>query len=225
MQRKLEGKSVIVAGASGGLGSAVCSNLAKAGARLVLVGRDASRLASLGLPGPQVAGDLRAIATSDAAVAAALSEYGRLDGVVNAAGVVAFGEVEALSDDVIDEMLIANLVGPIRLIRAALRSLEEGGFIADISAVVAEQPVAGMAFYSATKAALTAFDRALTRELRRRKIDVIDIRPPHTETGLANRPIAGSAPRLPEGRDPDAVAQKIIEAIEAGVRELASEDF
>lgn len=82
-----------------------------------------------------------------------------------------------------------------------------------------------MACYSATKAALTAFDQALARELRRRRVDVIDIRPPHTETGLANRPLAGKAPRLPEGLAPDAVAVTVVEAIRAGARELASSDF
>jgi len=54
-----------------------------------------------------------------------------------------------------------------------------------------------MAAYSATKAGLTAFDKAAAAEFRRRQIRVIDIRPTHTETGLANRPIAGRSPRLP----------------------------
>jgi cyclic-di-GMP-binding biofilm dispersal mediator protein len=145
--------------------------------------------------------------------------------VVNAAGAVAFGEVDSLSDEVIDRLLAANLVGPIRLMRAAIPRLESGGFIANLSAIVAEQPTAGMAFYSATKAALTGFDRALARELRRRRIDVIDVRPPHTETGLADRPVAGKAPRLPAGLAPGAVADRIVEATMAGARELAASDF
>ena len=59
-----------------------------------------------------------------------------------------------------------------------------------------------MAAYSASKAALTAFDRVARLEARRRDIRVIDIRPPHTETGLAGRPIAGSAPKLPPRTGP-----------------------
>jgi cyclic-di-GMP-binding biofilm dispersal mediator protein len=225
VKRELDGTSVVLAGASGALGAAIGARLAKAGARMVLFGRDASRLAGTHLPGLPVVGDLRDPGACASAVETALANYGRLDGVINAAGLVAFGNAETLTDDVIDELLIANLVGPIRLLRAALPHLEAGGFIANLSAIVAEQPVAGMAFYSATKAALTAFDRALARELRRRRIDVIDIRPPHTETGLANRPIAGVAPRLPAGLAPDAVAEKIVESIMAGAREVASEDF
>jgi cyclic-di-GMP-binding biofilm dispersal mediator protein len=225
MKRDLHGASVILAGASGALGSAIGARLAKAGARMVLFGRDASRLARTRLPGVPVVGDLRDPAACSSAVETALSSFGRLDGVINAAGVVAFGNAETLTDAVIEDLLVANTVGPIRLVRSALPHLEPGGFIANLSAIVAEQPVAGMALYSATKAALTAFDRALAREQRRRRVDVIDIRPPHTETGLASRPIAGTAPRLPEGLSPDVVAEKIIESIEAGAREVASDEF
>ncbi len=225
MARELDGASIVVAGASGVLGSAVGSRLVKAGARLVLFGRDASRLSAVPLQGVAVVGDLGDPRACEQVVEAARSSYGRLDGVVNAAGAVAFGPAGELSEEVMEALLVANFLGPIRLARAALPHLEDGGFVANLSAIVAEQPTAGMAFYSATKAALTAFDRALARELRRRRVDVIDIRPPHTETGLAQRPIAGTAPRLPEGLSPDVVAQKIVEAIETGVREVASSDF
>jgi cyclic-di-GMP-binding biofilm dispersal mediator protein len=225
MKRSLDGASIVLAGASGGLGSAIGKELEGAGAHLVLFGRDEARLSAAGVSGHRVLGDLRDAAACEAAVQAALSHHGRLDGIVGAAGTVAFGEVPDLTDEVIDTLLVSNLVGPIRLTRAALPHLSEGGFIANVSAIVAEQPTAGMAMYSATKAALTAFDRALSRELRRRQVDVIDIRPPHTETGLANRPIAGTAPKLPKGLEPDAVARKIVEAIQRGARELASKDF
>jgi cyclic-di-GMP-binding biofilm dispersal mediator protein len=224
-KRNLDGASIVLAGASGGLGSAIGARLSKSGARLVLFGRDDSRLAATGLEGERTTGDLGDPEACEAAVQRAVDSYGRLDGIVNAAGTVAFGEVPSLTDEVMEGLLVANLVGPIRLVRAALPHLEEGGFIANVSAIVAEHPTAGMAFYSATKAALTAFDQALARELRRRRLDVIDIRPPHTETGLAERPLAGTAPNLPEGLDPDAVARTIVEAIASGSRELPSNAF
>jgi short-subunit dehydrogenase len=82
-----------------------------------------------------------------------------------------------------------------------------------------------MVAYGASNAALTAADRALTRELRRAGVDVIDVRPPHTETGLAGRPLAGEAPRLPRGLDPDAVVRRVLDAIEEGRAEVASADF
>jgi cyclic-di-GMP-binding biofilm dispersal mediator protein len=98
-------------------------------------------------------------------------------------------------------------------------------FACTISAVVAEQPVAGMAAYSASKAAVTAFDAAVARELRRSGIRVLDARPPHTETGLASRPVAGQAPALPRGLEPQAVAQRIVTALLDGERDLPAASF
>lgn len=225
MKRSLKGASILLAGASGGLGRALGARLDEAGAKLVLFGRSTSRLDASGLPGPQALGDIADAKACRRAVEQAVSHHGRLDGVVNAAGVVAFGPVETLGDPVVDELLATNLVGPLRLVQAALPVLEEGGFLAQVSAVVAERPTAGMAFYSATKAALTALDHALARELRRRRIDVLDIRPPHLATGLDSRPIAGEPPRLAEGMAPDRAADRIVRAIEDGERELGSDAF
>ncbi|MBW2423538.1 MAG: SDR family oxidoreductase [Deltaproteobacteria bacterium] len=224
-RRNLDGASIVLAGATGRLGREIGARLVKAGARLVLFGRNEDRLAELDLPGQRVCGDIADAEACGLAVATAIEAYGRLDGVVNATGVVAFGLVEELDDETVDELLATNLLGPLRLAREALPKVEKGGFIANLSAVVAEAPVAGMAFYSATKAALTALDTALAREARRRRVDVLDLRPPHTETGLADRPIAGDAPKLPEGLDPDAVAERIVKAIESREREVASSDF
>jgi cyclic-di-GMP-binding biofilm dispersal mediator protein len=82
-----------------------------------------------------------------------------------------------------------------------------------------------MAAYGASKAALMAFDAGLAREARRTGVRVIDARPPHTETGLADHPIAGTAPRLPTGLDPDAVAERIVQAIADGETDLPSDAF
>lgn len=74
-------------------------------------------------------------------------------------------------------------------------------------------------------AAVRSFDEALAREARRSKIRVLDARPPHTETGLAERPLAGTAPKLPVGLDPHHVAFTICEALEQGVKDLPSTSF
>ena len=54
---------------------------------------------------------------------------------------------------------------------------------------------------------------------------MVDVRPPHTETGLADRAISGTAPPLPTGLDPDAVAERIVAAVEAGAREVPAAGF
>jgi NAD(P)-dependent dehydrogenase (short-subunit alcohol dehydrogenase family) len=148
-----------------------------------------------------------------------------LTGVVFAAGVVAFGDLADLDDDVLDQLVLVNLMAPIRVARAAARNLPAGGFLLNLSAVVAEQPMKGMAAYSATKAGLTAFDRAAAAELRRHRIRVIDVRPAHTETGLAQRPIAGQPPRLPTGSDPASVARRIVRAIVEDELDVPSSGF
>jgi cyclic-di-GMP-binding biofilm dispersal mediator protein len=205
--------------------------LAAGGAKLTLLGRDAGRLEALGLDATLVTGDLRDPQTATSAVAAAVSAHGRLDGLVFAAGVVAFGPVGDVPDDVLLDLFLINTLAPIRLLQAALshlvasRDAGHSPFVANLSAVVAEQPTAGMAAYSASKAALTAYDSAAARELRRAKIRLIDARPPHTETGLADRPIAGSAPRLPQGLAPDDVAGRVVSAIVNDETDLPSGAF
>ena len=193
----LQGAHVLVVGATGGLGTPISRELAAQGAVLTLSGRSTERLGRAGHElGPQVlgvaAGDLLSPGVPDQLVAEAHARQPLL-GVVFAAGVVAFGEIGDLDDDVLDQLVLVNLMAPIRIARAAVAVLPAGGFLATISAVVAEQPMKGMAAYSAVKAGLTAFDAAAAAELRRRNIRVLDIRPTHTETGLANRPIGGAS--------------------------------
>ena len=223
----LDQRSVLVAGATGGLGSAIAANLARRGAKLTLVARRPEPLAELEDHGRTVALDLRTAAACQAAVDAAVEHGGgRLDVVVNAVGVVAFGPVDELSIDAMEELFLTNTFVPIMLARAALPAMTDGGVVVNISGVIAEKNLPGMAAYGASKAAVRSFDEALRREARRRGIRVIDARPPHTETGLADRPIEGRAPSFPEGLDPAAVAATIVDAVVAdGVAELPSGAF
>jgi cyclic-di-GMP-binding biofilm dispersal mediator protein len=222
---KLNDAPILVVGASGGLGQAISRSLAGRGARLALSGRSPDRLRSTGVEGLPVVVDLREPGAAERVVSEAEQALGGLTGVVYAAGVVAFGAVGELDDDDVDELLLLNYLAPARIVAAALPRLGAGGFVANLSAVVAEQPTMRMAAYSASKAALTAFDRVALLEARRRDIRVIDIRPPHTETGLAGRPIAGRSPKLPPGLDPADVAARIVEALAGDEIDLPTEAF
>jgi len=224
-ERSLSGLSVLVVGASGGLGRALAADLAGRGATLTLVARDAERLDAVPAEGHRVALDLRMPSACEAAVDAAIAHGGRLDIVINAVGVVAFGTVAELSSDDMEELFLTNTFIPIMLATAALPKLEKQGAIVNISGVIAEQNLPGMAAYGASKAAVKSFDEALAREARRSKVSVIDARPPHTETGLAERPIAGTSPKMPEGLTPEHVAAVICDAIESGADDLPSTAF
>jgi cyclic-di-GMP-binding biofilm dispersal mediator protein len=159
------------------------------------------------------------------ALRTALASVAPFDGVVNATGVVAFGNVVDLDDATLARLFAVNSIAPIVMLRESAVHMNDGGFFVNISGVVATQPVAGMAAYSASKAAAWAAMTAAGRELRRRRIDVIDARPGHTETGLATRPLAGVAPKMPEGLAPNVVAARIVAAITAGERDLPTEAF
>ena len=219
----LAGQSVLLAGASGGLGTALAAEFERRGATVTSVARNQERLAALG--GHSVALDLRTPDACQLAVAAAVDYGGKLDVVVNAVGVVAFGAVADLSSDAMEELFLTNTFIPIMLATAALPHLQEGGAIVNISGVIAEQNLPGMAAYGASKAAVKSFGEALAREARRSKIRVIDARPPHTETGLADRPIEGTSPKMPEGLTPAHVASVICDALESGAKDLPSSAF
>ena len=227
----LSDKSILVVGATGGLGHPIAELLAARGARLTLHGRDETKLSALSAWGTTVAGDIARADTARRLVDTAVGAHGGLDGIVFAAGIVAFGSIADTPDEVLIDVFTINTLAPIRLLRAALPALTESAqagrdpFALVISAVVAEQPMPGMAAYSASKAALMAYDAAAARELRRSKIRLIDARPPHTETGLATRPRFGTAPGLPQGLAPLEVAERIVTGLESGERDMPSSAF
>lgn len=220
MARDIKGMHFVVVGASGALGSKLASQLNQDGAQVSAIVRDASRLDSA-----SIKRSAQADITDSAALRAAFAELAPFDGVINAAGVVAFGNLVELDDQTLTQLFAINSIAPIVMLRESAPHISPGGFFLNISAVVAQAPMAGMSAYSASKAAVWGAMVAATRELRRQQIDVIDARPPHTETGLANRPLAGVAPKLPIGLDPEVVAVRIVTAIKDGERDLPVESF
>lgn len=221
----LTGRSVLIAGASGGLGSAIARDLAERGATLTLVARRPEPLQALEIDGHRLALDLRDPGSCTTAVRAAIDHGGALDVMVNAVGVVAFGPVANLSVDAMEELFLTNTFVPIWLAKSALPLMRPGGVIVNISGVIAEQNLPGLAAYGASKAAVRSFDEALSREARRNRIRVIDARPPHTETGLATRPVEGTSPKMPSGLDPVHVARVIVDAIAGEASDLPSDAF
>jgi cyclic-di-GMP-binding biofilm dispersal mediator protein len=221
---ELSGAVVLVVGATGGLGSRIAARLTAAGATVVVSGRISADPDAL-------LADLRDRAAAASVVSSVVKRHGRLDGLVIAAGVVAFGPIAELKDDTIRELFDLNVMAPIQLVRSAVPHLAESAeagrdpFIVTLSGIVAEAPTAGLAAYSASKAALNAFTKAATRELRKQGIRFVDARPGHTETHLSTHPIAGTAPLFPAGLDPDSVAARIVRAIVDGERDLPSTAF
>ena len=212
-------KVALVAGGTGGLGRLIAAELSARGCIVVTCSRGPS-------DDPRhVVADLRSPDTTRAVINTVLAQHGSLDIVVNAMGVVAFGEIVSTSIDAVEELFLTNTFGHIFLMQSALSVMAKGSVLVGISGVIAEQNLPGMAAYGASKAAVRSFNEALSRESRRLGVRVIDARPPHTETGLATRAIAGTAPNFPQGLSPISVAQRIVSAIASGEVDLPSSAF
>ena len=210
-------------GATGHLGGLMAHELHQAGSRLFLAGRNEERLTALGaeLDAPTAVLDLRDPASCERVVEAASDAFGGLDVLAICTGVPAFGQADELALGPTRELFDVNVLGPIALVRAALPRLSDHGAITAFSAIVADFPTAGMAAYSASKAALSAYLAALRRERRRQGLTVLDLRPQHMETGFSDRAIAGEHPDLPDPVDAREVVRMAVAALRDGKRELA----
>lgn len=220
---ELAGARTLVVGATGVVGGALARALVDAGAQVAVTGRDRGRLAeraeSLGVRGA-FALDLLDLAACADVVADAARVLGGLDLLVVATGIAAFGSAADTDDAVVEELFAVNTLAPMALCRSALPELAEGGVVVALSAILADAPMAGMAAYSASKAALSGYLTALRREVRRAGVTVLDVRPPHMDTGLVGRAIAGVAPKLPAGHDLDEVVALVLQGISEGRKEL-----
>lgn len=209
------------------LGAEIARLLETRGATVVRAGRNPDHLGG----SDAILADLTEDASAAAIVTASLAAHDRLDGVVIAAGVVAFGPASEVTDETLRRLFETNALAPMRLIREAAPYLAASAaagrkpFIVTLSGIVAESPTAGLAAYSASKAALAAFVQASSREFRRSGIRMLDSRQGHTETGLATRAIAGTAPAFAPGLDPAAVAERIVRGIVDDEKDLPSGAF
>ncbi len=217
---EIEGARFLVVGASGVLGGLTTRALVEAGARVVVTGRDQERLAEIaGVAGTEpITLDVVDVEACAGAVTTAVEQLGGLDGVVVATGVPAFGAALETEAAVAEELFAVNTLGPMALVRAAGAQLD-GGVVVVLSAILADLPTNQMADYSASKAALSAWLGVVRRENRRR-FRVLDVRPPHLDTGLSDHPLAGTAPKLPEPMPGSAVVEAILEALRNDASEI-----
>jgi short-subunit dehydrogenase len=224
----INGKTVVVVGASGVLGGEISSALVERGARVI-----ASAHSAEGMMRTQNVSDtvISLDVTDESSIAdftAAVRELtDSIDGIVIATGVAAFGPMAETPAAVVSRVMAINTTGPISVITHLLPMCREGGdsFVVTLSGKIAEIPTAGLAAYSAAKTALHAYSVAAGREIRRGGVRWLDARPGHTETGFADRAIHGIAPDFGQGMEPRAVAERIVRAIADGERDLPSTAF
>ena len=138
---------------------------------------------------------------------------------------VAFGSFAEVNAEVTRELFAVNSEGVINVIALAGEVVAPGGFLASFTGVAADMSIMGMGAYCASKTAAKSALAVAARELRRQKISVLDIRAPHTETGLVTRALAGTDPAMPQGLDPAVVVERVLTALAAGEKDLPAEAF
>jgi short-subunit dehydrogenase len=222
---ELEGRSVLLTGASGGIGRATALRLARSGARLTLMARGKDALQALaaeveaaGGEALAVSADVRVASEGSRAVAEAVARYGGLDALVNNAGVGYLRPIDEATDAEIEEMIEVNLLGVIRMTRAALPSLltRAGSAIVNVASYAGKVGAPSYSYYGATKFAVAGLTESWRRELPARGIRVTLLLPAAVETPFLDR--AGRGRALGSGPagtllDPDDVARGIERAL------------
>lgn len=208
---ELEGRTIIVTGAAGGIGSSIAEVCAREGAQVVLADRVAARLPAgidteLASRMTVLTVDLSEVAGCDTVIAEVLDRFGRVDGLVNCAGVMRRGTLLEIDEDDWAASYAVNLDAVFRLCRAALPGMISSGrgAIVNIASQWGLMPAAGHIAYNSSKAAVVSFTRSLARDhgvdgIRANAICPGEILTPMVQSklessGITEAELAGSIP-------------------------------
>jgi NAD(P)-dependent dehydrogenase (short-subunit alcohol dehydrogenase family) len=226
--KRFEGKAVIVTGATGGIGLAICKRLGAEGAKVVAAAlrQDAlddatAQTKAAGAPDAfGVVCDVSDEAAVEAAANACVERFGRLDVVVNNAGLMTFKPLEDFTQKDWLAVLSVDLLGAMHFTRQAFQRMGKGGAIVNIASVHAVMTTPNVAPYAASKAALLSLTRSAGIEGKPKGIRANVILP-----GAIDTPMLWSNPNLKSGAeklDPKDVGKP--ENIAGAVAFLASDD-
>ena len=214
---QISGKRVLITGANRGLGQALALAFVRAGAVEVFAGtRNVDALEASG--SPKIT-PIKLDVTSDEDVAAASRDVGRVDILINNAGIAVHGGVfKAAFDDIQSEIDI-NILGPLRVVRAfAPAMVEHGdGMIVNVSSQLGKVALPASGTYCATKAALLSLTQAMRGDLAHRGVRVVAVLPGAMDTDMTRN---YAIPKT----SPSKVADEILEAIRTEPREIAVSD-
>jgi short-subunit dehydrogenase len=229
---EMDGKVVVVTGASMGIGEAIAKVFADEGARVVLLSRDAGRAeAARSRIGHTdrtlaMACDVRNREEIDRALALTLHNLGRVDVWVNNAGVGIRDSVTDMQAGSARELFETNFFGAIACMQAVAPAMREkgGGAIINISSVAGHIPVPFMAIYSASKFAMNAIGKAARLELKRDRINVLTVCPGYVSTDFGAHVVADRKgnvrPQSVRGVTPERVARAAYRGYRQGKHEV-----
>ncbi|MGD2024899.1 MAG: SDR family oxidoreductase [Methyloceanibacter sp.] len=194
--RRLEGKIALVTGGGAGIGRAICETFAREGAHVVVadIDGDAAQETASAIVTANGAAEAHTVDITDTVQVKALMEsikttHGRIDVLVNNAGVGARADFRHLTDDEWDKVWSVNLDGTVKCAREAFDLMRASGkaSIVNLSSVMSAKHTRQMAVYSATKGAVSALSRSLAVEYAPYGIRVNTLLPGYVETALIGR--------------------------------------
>jgi 3-oxoacyl-[acyl-carrier protein] reductase len=213
---KLEGRVAVVTGASKGIGAAIAERLGRDGAKVVVnyasdkagAEKVVKKIQDAGSKAIAVKADVSKQADIEKLFRDSVAAFGKIDVLVNNAGVYEFRPLEAIDQQHFQKLFDLNVLGLLLTTQEAVRHMNgDGGSIINISSVVAKTPGPGASVYSATKGAVDVITRSLALELGSRKIRVNSLSPGFTETegtraskDVDDSFVQGAIARTPLGR-------------------------
>jgi len=224
-------RTVLITGASSGIGEAMARLLAPAGATLLLTARSADKLDGLAEVARQRGARAEAFPLDLAEPGAAHTLFERVeaaghavDVVVNNAGYALHGPVASHDARAYEDMLTLNVTNLVALTRLALPGMlaRRSGGVLNVASTAAYQPVPHLAAYAASKAFVKAFTEALHAELRGTGVHATCLSPGPTETGFFDRAEMAAAPGGLAGASPERVARDGLAALAVNRRAKVS---
>lgn len=191
--KELEGKVAFVTGGSRGMGAAIAHALAGRGASVAITylaaadaaGQIVSAIRDQGVEAMAIQADHRDDASTLRAGEAVIARFGRIDILVNSAGVFPYGPIAESALDEIDQVLAIHIRAPYRLVQSVIPAMKDGGRIISIgSSLGTHVPASGVSLYATSKAALIGLTKALARELGPRGITVNLVNPGSIDTDM-----------------------------------------
>jgi NAD(P)-dependent dehydrogenase (short-subunit alcohol dehydrogenase family) len=228
MQRTLTGKVAIVTGASSGIGEATVLELASRGASVVAAARSVEKLEDLARRAAAsgvlvVEADVADRGSVKAMVGRTVEKFGRLDVLVNNAGLGLSGRVAELRPEDLRYVFEVNTIGPLNCVQAALPHMGEGGRIINVSSVVGKRAIPKVGGYCSTKFALNALSDSLRVEVADRGVSVTSVYPGTTRTSFRDNSRRTKDEKRgwrPKGVTPEKVAKRIAVAAEKEPRDV-----
>ena len=228
MQRTLTGKVAIVTGASSGIGEATVLELASRGASVVAAARSVEKLEDLARRAAAsgvlvVEADVADRDSVEAMIGRTVEKFGRLDVLVNNAGLGLSGRIAELRPEDLRYVFEVNTIGPLNCVQAALPHMGGGGRIINVSSVVGKRAIPKVGGYCSTKFALNALSDSLRVEVADRGVSVTSVYPGTTRTSFRDNSRRTKDEKRgwrPKGVTPEKVAKRIAGAAEKGPRDV-----